>query len=208
MRRLTYLLFAAVIVTIAGCGHKHIAYHSTASVPFYTASTSTQMEAVEREESAFHKNYLVFAARDNQETGYVLLAPVGTGRATSPFRSADFSRAVPLKGENLTSFISGLDRALSDWGSESEGTATFYEFVHAPEDDIERVSENVIQYYASVRFTLSRTAEGPKGRLVLGASPETQLQSVIMLDDKEAVRTLRDLLGRAQSRVNDMSSES
>jgi len=199
------LALFAFSLLLAGCGSPHVAYHSTASVPFYTASTSTQMEAIERTgDQVTQKNYVVFAALDNQNAGYVLLAPTGGTSFESNFKSADFDRAVPLKGENLSSFISGLGDATKDWGEEREGTGTFYEFVHAPEDDIQRVSKNVIEYYASVRFTLSRTPDGTAGRLVLGASPDKQLQSVISFEDKEDVQTLRNLLKRARERSTGM----
>jgi len=199
------LACSAFALLCAGCGPDPIAYHSTASVPYYTSSTSTQMEAIQRqEESAGGEPYVVFSALDNESTGYVLVAPTGTGSSGSSFQAADFNRAVPLKGENLTSLIEELGGAIDRWGTESEGSGSFYEFVHAPEDDIERVSENVVQYYASVRFTISRTEEGPVGRLVLGASPEEQLQSVIEMEDKEAVQTFRNLLMRAQEQAEEM----
>jgi hypothetical protein len=197
-------VFGALALFVVGCGPTPIAYHSTASVPYYTSSTSTQMKAVERKEDDAGKSYVVFAALDNESTGYVLVAPTGASSSGSNFHSADFNRAVPLKGENLTSLIEGLGGAIGRWGTESEGSGSFYEFVHAPENDIERVSENVVQYYASVRFTISRTESGPVGRLVLGASPEEQLQSVIEMEDKEEVQTFRNLLMRAQKRAGKM----
>ncbi|MFB6248366.1 MAG: hypothetical protein ABEL97_07340, partial [Salinibacter sp.] len=159
------LACSALALLYAGCGPDPIAYHSTASVPYYTSSTSTQMKAIQcQKESIGGDPYVVFAALDNRNTGYVLIAPTGGSSRGSNFDAADFSRAVPLKGENLTSLIEGLGGAIGRWGTESEGAGSFYEFVHAPEDDIERVSENVVQYYASVRFTISRTEAGPVGR--------------------------------------------
>jgi hypothetical protein len=165
------------------------------------------MEAIEREEDGpGDKEYLVFSALDNGSTRYVLIAPTGASAAESNFESADFNRAVPLKGENLDSLIDGLGRAIEQWGTESQGNGAFYEFVHAPEDDIERVSKNVIQYYAAVRFTISRTEEGPVGQLVLGASPEEKLQSVIEMEGKENVQTFRNLLMRARKKADQMEA--
>jgi hypothetical protein len=200
------LLLACSVFALlyAGCGPDPIAYHSTASVPYYTSSTSTQMEAIQRQEDSAEKPYVIFAAEDNDRTGYVLIAPTGASSRGSNFDAADFDRAVPLKGENLDSLIEGLGGAIDRWGTESEGGGSFYEFVHMPEDDIEQVSENVVEYYPSVRFTISKTEDGPIGRLVLGASPDEKLQSVIEMEEKEAVQTFRNLLMRAQEQAEEM----
>jgi len=201
------LVFGAFALFCAGCGPTPIAYHSTAWVPYYTSSTSTQMEAIERKEDGPDKEYLVFAALDNGSTRYVLIAPTSPSTAGSNFKSADFNRAVPLKGENLGSLIEGLGDAIDRWGSESEGSGAFYEFVHAPEDDIKQVSENVVEYHAAVRFTISKTEKGPVGRLVMGASPDEQLQSVLEMEEKEDVQTLRRLLVRARKEARGMQGE-
>lgn len=198
------LACSALALLCAGCSPDPIAYHSTASVPYYTSSTSTQMEAVRRQESGAEKPYVVFAALDNERTGYVLVAPTSAGSGGTNFESADFNRAVPLRGKNLASLIDGLEEAIGEWGSESEGSGQFYEFVHIPEDNIDQVSKNVIEYYPAVRFTTSRTEGGPVGRLVLGESPEEQLQSVIEMQEKEEVQTFRTLLMRAQKRAEEM----
>jgi hypothetical protein len=67
------------------------------------------MEAIERAgDQVIQKNYVVFAALDNQNAGYVLLAPTGGTSFESNFKSADFDRAVPLKGENFPASSAGL----------------------------------------------------------------------------------------------------
>ena len=174
-------------------------------MPYYTASTATQMELIEREDEgpSSDKGYLTFAASDREGPSYVLLVPKSMAAGT--YRSADMNRAVPLRGEALTSLISGIDQALGQWAAEkSEGRGQFYEFVHAPEQDVRSVSKNVIEYYASVRFTASHTPKGPTARLVLGASPKEQLQSVYTFTDKDELRTLRSLLTRGQERARSM----
>jgi hypothetical protein len=151
------------------------------------------------------RGYVVFAATDNQKTSYILLAPEGTPSGYS-FKSANIGRAVPLPEKQLSVFIDGLNRTLELWGQpNAEGEGAFYEFLHAPEQDIDPVSPNVVEWSASVGFTASNTPEGPTARLVLGDSPDESLQYVTEFDERGQVATLRDLLQKARNQLGGAS---
>lgn len=73
---------------------------------------------------------------------------------------------------------------------------TFYEFLHAPEQNVDRASENVDEWSASVKFTATNaptesggafSSNDPSARLVLGDSPKEALQYVVEFDEREEV---------------------
>jgi hypothetical protein len=209
------LFSLAFAFLFAGCETQHVAYHSTASVPYYTQSTSTQMQLIgEASESSpspgpnetSGRGYVIFSATDNQQTSYVLLAPEGTPSGYS-FEAANFGRAVPLQKKQASALIDGLNRTLEIWGkSNEEGEGDFYEFLHAPEQDVDPVSPNVVEWVASVKFTASNTPDGPTARLVLGDSPKEALQYVVEFDERKEVATFRDLLQKARDQMGSAAS--
>jgi hypothetical protein len=197
---LAYLL---VIIFLAGCATEHVAYHSTASVPYFTRSTSTQMDLVGESDDRTSRGYVVFVATDNEEISYVLLAPEKKSTGYT-FEDANLGRAVPLQKSQASVLIDGLNHTLQLWGKpneESEGS--FYEFLHAPEQDIDRLSPNVVEWSASVKFTASNTPEGPTARLLLGDSPKEALRYVVEFDERKEVSTLRDLLHEAREQIGE-----
>jgi hypothetical protein len=195
-------LFALVSMT-SGCETTHVAYHSTADVPYYTSSTSTQMELVTGDVNPESQiGYLVFTATDNSQNSYVLLAPSESTDPDYTFGSANFGRAVPLQKAEVEELTEGLRRTLKLWGESNSSTeGSFYEFLHAPEQEIRRVSQNVIQWQAAVKFTASHTPEGPSARLLLGDSPNESLQYVIEFDNRSDVSDFRDLLKSASNQL-------
>ena len=204
---LAFALFAGPLL-LAGCETQHVAYHSTASVPYYTRSTSTQMQLIGEEPDGptSGRGYVVFTATDNQQTSYVLLAPESIQESGYSFEAANIGRAVPLQRKQTSVLIDGLNRTLELWGnSNAEGEGAFYEFLHAPEQDIDPVSPNVVEWTASVGFTASNTPGGPTARLQLGDSPKEALQYVVEFDEREEVATLRDLLQKARDQMGAVS---
>lgn len=204
-RSLVFLSLACGLF-FAGCETQHVAYHSTASVPYYTQSTSTQMQLIgEEPDGPSGRGYVVFTATDNQQTSYLLLAPEGTPSGYS-FNAANIGRAVPLQRKQASALISGLSRTLELWGkSNDEDEGAFYEFLHAPEQDIDRLSPNVAEWSASVKFTASNTPDGPTARLLIGDSPKEALRYVVEFDEREEVAKLRDLLQQARDQIGAVS---
>lgn len=199
-------LFAVLLV---GCQTQHVAYHSTADVPYVTNTTNTQMELVGGDdEMAEEREYVVFAAVDGQDLGYVLLAPY-TGSSSGAgysFANANLARAVPLQRENIESLVSALQRTSSAWSqAEVDGEGTFVEVMHAPEQDVRRVSENVVEWRPAFRFTFSGTPDGPSARMLLGDAPEEHLQYVIEFDEREQISDFRNVLEAARDRAVQMS---
>lgn len=71
----------------------------------------------------------------------------------------------------------------------------------APEQDVRRVSENVVQWQAALRFTFSHTPDGPSAVMLLGDSPDSGLQYVIEFDDREQIEDFRSLVVEAGRRL-------
>jgi hypothetical protein len=160
------------------------------------------------EDNAGARDYIVLKARDRQlstdgesDIEYVLLAPKSSGSMSGyKIKSANMRRAVPLPGQTVDTFIDGLAEALTQWDqSVQDGEAVFYEFTHAPEQDIQRVSENVTEWSPSLRFVASHTPGGPTARMLLGNSPNEELQYVVTFDERTAVKDFRDTLIDARS---------
>ncbi|WP_143815444.1 hypothetical protein [Longibacter salinarum] len=202
-------VLGAALFLLAGCQPKFVAYHSTASIPYSASSTATGMELViGPEENASKRDFIVLKARDRQLANqgeapveYVLLAPKSSGSMSGyAIESANLRRSVPLPGETVETLIDGLAEALSQWDqSVQDGEAVFYEFTHAPEQDIERVSENVVEWTSSLRFIASHTPDGPTARMLLGNSPNKELQYLVSFEERAAVKDFRDTLIEAQS---------
>lgn len=213
-----FLFFAFLF--LAGCQTRHVAYHSTAGVPYVTDATNTQMNLVGGgDEMAGEREYIVFAAVDGQDTaaaGYVLLAPARGGsrsRAGYSFANANLERAVPLRGEVIESLASGLRRASNAWNRvEARGEGTFVEVVHAPGQPGEQpAGENAARgSHPAFRFTFSRTPDGPSARMLLGpGAPEGtgRPQYVIEFDRREQISDFRDVLEAARDRAIRMAGQ-
>lgn len=165
------------------------------------------MNLIGESDAQTSRGYVVFAATDNQETSYVLPAPEKEETTGYTFDAANLGRAVPLQKKQASVLISGLNRILELWGnSDAEDEGAFYEFLHAPEQNIDPVSPNVVEWTASVQFTASNTPSGPTARLQLGDSPKKALQYVVEFDDREEVATLRDLLQKAHNQMGGTAS--
>jgi len=196
---------ALFAVLLAGCQTQHVAYHSTADIPYVTNATNTQMELVGGDdEMADEREYVVFAAVDGQDMGYVLLAPY-TGSSSGAgysFANANLARAVPLQRDNIESLVSALQRTSNMWSqAEVDGEGTFVEVMHAPEQDVRRVSENVVEWRPALRFTFSGTPDGPSAQMLLGDAPEERLQYVIEFDERQQIEDFRNVLEAARDQV-------
>ena len=206
----TSLLCIFFSLCLVGCPPEHVAYHSSAEIPYRTTSTDTQMDLIGRDdEDAGEREYAVFVADDTElaagDSGnppYILLAPA-SGMGYS-FAEANLQRSVPLTKEEAIALTDGLNEALELWDdSQNEGEGRFYEFTHTPEQEITRVSPSVIEWYSAVRFTASHTPDGASARLLLGDSPSSKLQAVIHLRDREDVEDFRTVLLQAQKALSE-----
>jgi len=195
-------------VLFAGCKTQHVPYHSTADIPYATTSTSTQMKLIVGDgEKKDKRGYVVFVASDNGQNEYVLIAPQTSSTSGYSFDGANIGRSVPLPKENVTSLIDGLAEALQVWDQTSqEEEGAFYEFTHTPEQDIDRVSENVVQWHPALKVTISHTPDGPAGRMLVGDSPKRELQHVVKFDEREELADFRNLLKEARTQMSSVAS--
>lgn len=199
------LLLLCWTIPLSACQTQHVSYHSTADIPYRTNVTSTQLElVVGNEEAANTREYVVFVGADNRSTSYVLLAPytANTTGAAYSFENANLGRAVPIDGENVDELMDALQQSIEFWEQGEVGReGKFVEFMHAPEQDIDPVSENVVEWRPAVKFTFSYVPDGPSARMMLGDSPEDRLQYVTEFDEREEVVDFRDVLDTARSRL-------
>jgi hypothetical protein len=199
------LIFA---VLLAGCKTQHVPYHSTADIPYATTSTSTQMELIVGDDEMKDKReYVVFVASDNGQNEYALIAPQTSNTSGYSFDAANLGRSVPLPEDNVTALIDGLADALQIWDKSSEEEeGAFYEFSHAPEQDIDRISENVVRWHPALKVTISHTPDGPAGRMLVGDSPKQELQHVVEFDKREELADFRNLLKEARTQMSSVAS--
>jgi hypothetical protein len=159
------------------------------------------------EDMAAERDYVVLAAVDNAEMEYVLIAPyTGSANTSYTLDNAGISRAVPIGGQNADALADAVQRANDHWSNaDQEGKGTFVEFMHAPQQDILRISEDVEEWRPALRFTFSATPDGPSARILLGDTSASDLQSVVRFTEREQVEDFRDVLVRAQDRATEMS---
>jgi hypothetical protein len=145
---------------------------------------------------------VVLTAVDSDRRPYVLVAPRTSSSFNYSFDDADLDRSVPLTESETAALVSALEKALQVWDQKTRGeTGRFVELMHAPEQDINRVSQNVVEWHSALRLTISHTPDGPRGRLVVGDSPKTELQHVVSLKKRERVADLRAVLQEARSQM-------
>ncbi len=209
-RSITSLLCIFLALSLTSCAPQHVSYHSTADIPYRTTSTNSEMDLIGADgEDANQREYAVFVAEDTEvrsedeaTRSYILLAPASDMGYS--FEDANLHRSVPLTREEAIALTDGLNKALELWDdTQGESEGRFYEFTHTPEQEITRVSTNVIEWYSAIRFTASHTPDGASARLLLGDSPSSKLQAVIKLQDREDVEDFRSVLLQAQKALGE-----
>jgi len=200
----SFSLALLILLFLTGCKTQHVAYHSTASVPYFSEATTTHLEViVGSDDFAGDRDFVVYHAVDNGADAYTLIAPsTDRARENNEFQRGRIHRAVPLSREHSDKLAAGLAETLRLWEtSYSNQEGGFYEFMLAPEQDVRRVSENVVQWRAALRFTFSHTPDGPSAAMLLGDSPDSGLQYVIEFDDREQIEDFRSLVVEAGRRL-------
>lgn len=179
---------------------EHIAYHSTAEIPYETEDTQTQMRLVgEPSDGPGTRRVAVLIGTDDGQISYGLLAPMSSNASEYILSEVELERSVPLRKKKVQALLNGLDETLGEWGQGGSDEGTFYEFLHAPQQELRWGSDDVVVWDPSVRFTASHTGTGSTARLALGAS--SSLSSSVKYEDREAVLDLRDLLRKAKRRL-------
>lgn len=203
-----YALLLIASLLFVGCETTHVSYHSTVTVPYQSDATSTQMDLVTIEggqQSSGSLGFIVLVAEDGDSDPYVLLAPMRVGQTSNlsyEIRSARMDRAVPLNKPEVDTLLQGLDRTLEMMsGPELEGEGRFYEYMYAPEQNIDQVSTRVVEWYPALRFTAARTEKGTTAELILGNSPKESLQYRIKFEERETLEDFRTLLENAYAQL-------
>lgn len=197
--RLSIVFLAVVLLAATGCSRTNVLpYHSTASIPHYSRSTKTTMALMRAGDDA-RRPYGVAWAMDEGEDPYVLMMPVRSGvQALRDLQDAAIVSAAPISMERAAEFVEGLAFAGRTWrATPGEGQGMFYEFQYAPEQDIARLSENVVEWRSSVRFFYSHTSDGPAALLRFGVG-ETVFNHEIT--DADEIRHLEALVRAAINR--------
>lgn len=155
------------------------------------------------QESSESLGFIVLVAEDDGSGPYVLLAPM-RANSTSAYsiRSARMDRAVPLSKPEVDTLSRGLDRTLEMLsGPDLEKEGEFYEYIYAPEQNIDQVSTRVVEWHPALRFTAARTEEGTTAEMILGDAPEQSLQYRVLFDDRKMVEDFRTLLENAYAQL-------
>lgn len=199
MRRLVLALAVLPLLSSVGCTRApFIPYHSTASIPHYSRSQMSAMTFVRGDEDLMsRRQYGVLAAVDADAVPYVLIAPKRSNKvAARNLSEINVGRGAPVSPERAREFIDGLEQVLSTWDRDLErDQGFFYEFMYAPEQDIDRVSESVIEWRPAVSFHYSHSERGPAAVLRIGGG-SAPFVSRVDLRNREQIEDLRSLLIR------------
>lgn len=201
MRSLLVLAFALLLV---GCNRApFMPYHSTASIPHYSTSTLTSMTFLRGDEKMMEsRQYGVIAAFDEGVSPYILLAPLRPGlRGARRLDHLLVGRGAPLSPERAAAFADGLDEVLRTWDVKQERDGgVFFEFMHAPEQDIDRISENVVEWRPAIRFNYNNTENGPAAVLTIGEG-QMPFVHVVEFTKRNQVEDFRELIRAGLSRL-------
>lgn len=155
------------------------------------------------EDFAGDRDFVVYHAVDNDSDTYTLIAPrTSRAQVSNEFQRGRIHRAVPLSREHSDKLSAGLAETLRLWDtSYSNQEGGLYEFMLAPEQDVRRISENVVEWRPALRFTFSHTPGGSSAAMVIGDSPDSALQYIIEFDDREQIEDFRSLIVEAGRRL-------
>lgn len=93
----SFSLALLILLFLMGCKTQHVAYHSTASVPYFSEATTTHLEViVGSDDFAGDRDFVVYHAVDNGADAYTLIAPsTDRARENNEFQRGRIHRAVP-----------------------------------------------------------------------------------------------------------------
>lgn len=195
-----------LLILISACSKTpYLPYHSTAEIPRVTSKTITEMRQAKLEN--VKTNYAVIAAVDNKEIGYLLFASAfnsGNVESTIPenFWDFDITLSTAIPPNDVDELISVTEEIINHWENLEVGTdGLFYEYSQTLEQDVARLSSNVVEYKPAVKIYFNITEEGSTGRLIIG---EGDLKSFYKIDSKTDLIVFKRLLERGQEILDEM----
>ena len=192
-----------LVALLPGCHLDHLAYHSTEEISYRTDVQDTEVRLVGEESGPrVDREYIVLAARDTDGDPYVLITPKRPSSRRYEIRNADLQRSVPLQIEEAERLRDAVLKAADEWDQSESRQGRFSEFTHAPEQTVEALSEDVVEWYPALRFTAAHTEEGSTARLELGSSlSEIVFRSKI--ENEDTTRDFGSLLRKAEQIAKD-----
>jgi hypothetical protein len=186
-----------------GCGTQYSYYHSTADSPYYSHSILTDAKLIMWPEDIRYSFGIVVAtdvkSSDSSPHHYALFVPGAQVSGVTEISELKIAYAAPVLKKDLEFLAIELDKILRNWGNKSSFVeATYYEFYSAPEQDIVRLSENVIVWYPSVKFGFQNTEKTLIGVLLIG--PDS-FRFKYTFDDMKEMGAFQKVLSEAVSEI-------
>lgn len=189
--KLSGLFLILPVLLLAGCSAKYVPYDSVADVPSYSKSTASNLKYIKGGDTK--RDYRVFAGIDVPEEYYLLFAPKKTSLdAKTIFDQTRLSNAATLSVEHSLELAELVDTTLMQWPNRlPEGQIKYLEYQNAPEHKIETLSENVKQWYPTLRYVFQMSESKPIVVITFGRGI---IQFQYELRDKEEIEDLANLL--------------
>ncbi len=150
-------------------------YSSSAGIPRHVRLTRTRVKlvttdmlpigveggkATSSDRDSIQLNVMSARDRDLQgtERAYVLIAPWDGGYERNPVDNVDVTRAAFVGLEEAKLLKQELDGIVAEWGRDDPpGQRTFFAMSSTSEDEVHRVSTNVVEELPSVRLFVNRS---------------------------------------------------
>lgn len=173
------LLPLVSLLALAACAPIVRTYSSSAGIPRHVRLTRTRVKLVTTDmlpvgveggrpsssdpwdrRDSIDLNVLSARDRDMQggERAYVLIAPLEVAYARNPIDSVDVTRAAFVGLEEAKLLKQELDGIVAEWDRDDPpGQRTFFAMSSTSEDEVRRVSTNVVEELPSVRLYVNRS---------------------------------------------------
>ena len=190
------LIFAFfVLMALMGCATEFIPFHSTADIPYHQKTKKTEMVFIAGDEELLKaREYGIFACKDSVENYYLLIASQWSSKSSSivPFKRYEIHHPALLKPTHAIEMHRVCGIAIATWNNEiPKGEALYYEYMSAPEQNINPVSDNVAEWNPSLHFWYQHGEDGPICRWVIG---EGSIKQTLDFEDLASVKDLSNLI--------------
>lgn len=200
MRKLIHvvLVFGIIVFIASGCYPiPMLPYNSTADIDHLTVAEASEFQFIYGDKTREKlREFGVFAARDNQEIYYLLIAPyiapsAGPRATINRFQVYPINKAVMLQTPKVSELLIILDSVISTWtDSLPPDKAVSYQYLVTPEQKITKLSENVYEYNATFRFWYQRGIDKPICYWVLRNEYDHSFKSLEEVEDLYELLTM------------------
>lgn len=175
-------------------------YHSEASLPYSSITIKSSFELILNDEKKNPFDFGLIVAKDNDISHYLIFAQLKDARSGGELVDVNFSRVIAVPKNRATELLKLVEHAVNSWKEKyTVTTGESCEFLIAPENKIVPQSQNVVSWYASLKFYYENNEEGPKANLIIGDYGEKKEYSFNELNN---MAEFMEMLKKAISKIN------